>query len=106
VAYIYQVSFEIGHEQVEQLRIGAPLEKILGYLRTLLPNESGFITARAMYSLDRPTMTHLVVQSVWDQWEDLQAHQSSGLAEQKVLSEFEPHVALEDLMVYIYEEIP
>jgi hypothetical protein len=105
MAYTYQVSFEINHEQMEQLRIGATLEKILGYLRTLLPNEPGFITARAMYSLDTPGKTHLIVQSTWDQWEDLQTHQNSGLAEQKVLSEFEPHVTLEDLAGHIYEEV-
>jgi len=106
MAYTYQVSFEIEHEQMEQLRIGATLEKILGYLRTLLPNQTGYITARAMFSLDMPGKTHLLVQSVWDEWEDLQAHQHSGLAEQKVLSEFKPHVALEDLSVHVYEEVP
>jgi heme-degrading monooxygenase HmoA len=106
MAYTYQVSFEIEHEQMEQLRIGAALEKILGYLRTLLPNQPGFISARAMYSLDVPNKTHLQVQSIWDEWEDLQAHQASGLAEQKVLSEFEPHVAIEELSVHVYEEVP
>ncbi|MFL7894218.1 MAG: hypothetical protein ACK2UM_09150 [Anaerolineales bacterium] len=105
MAYTYQVSFEIKHDQMEQLRIGAALEKILGYLRTLLPNEMGFITARAIYSLDILGKTHLLVQSTWDQWEDLQAHQASGLAENKVLREFEPHVSLEDLSVHIYEEV-
>lgn len=106
MAYIYQVSFEIRHEQMEQLRIGSALERTLGYLRTLLPNEPGFITARAMYTLDTPGGTHLVVQSTWDQWEDLQAHQTSELAEQKVLTEFKPHVALDDLTVQVYEEVP
>jgi hypothetical protein len=106
MAYTYQVSFEIEHEQMEQLSIGATLEKILGYLRTLLPNQTGYISARALYSLDMPDKTHLQVQSTWDEWEDLQVHQRSGLAEQKVLSEFEPHVALEDLSVHVYEEVP
>jgi hypothetical protein len=106
MAYTYQVSFEIKHEQMEQLRIGAALEKILGYLKTLLPNQTGFISARAMYSLDTPGKTLLEVQSTWDGWDDLKSHQQSGLAEQKVLSEFEPHVALKDLDVHIYQEIP
>ena len=106
MAYTYQVSFEIQHERIEQLRIGATLEKVLGYLRTLLPNQTGYINARAMYSLDMPDKIHLLVQSTWDEWEDLQAHQASGLAEQKVLSEFKPHVALEDLGVHVYEEVP
>ena len=106
MAYTYQVSFEIEHEQMEQLHIGSALERVLGYLRTLLPNQMGYISARALYSLDRPGKTHLLVQSTWDEWEDLLAHQDSKLAEQKVLSEFEPHVALEDLQVHIYEEVP
>jgi len=105
MAYTYLVSFEIGQEQMEQLHIGAALEKVLGYLRTLLPNEPGFMTARAMHSLDDLGPTSVIVQSMWDQWEDLLAHQSSGLAEQKVLSEFEPHVKIEDLTVHVYEEI-
>ena len=105
MAYTYQVGFEISHEQMEQLRIGAALEKILGYLRILLPNQMGFINVSAMYTLDTPGLTQLIVQSTWDQWEDLQTHQNSGLAEQKVLAEFEPHIALEHLTVHVYEEV-
>jgi hypothetical protein len=105
MAYTYQVGFEISHEQMDQLRIGAALEKVIGYLRTLLPNQPGFINARAMYSLDTSEKVHLIVQSTWDLWEDLQTHQSSGLAEQKVLSEFKPHLKIEDLTVSVYEEI-
>jgi len=106
MAYTYQVGFEIEHDQMEELHIGAALEKVLGYLRTLLPNQMGFISARALYSLDVPEKTHLLFHSLWDEWEDLEAHQKSGLAEQKILSEFEPHVVLEDLSVHIYEEVP
>jgi hypothetical protein len=106
MAYTYQVEFEINHQQMEQLQIGSTLEKVLGYLRTLLPNELGFISARARYSLDTPGLTHLTVESNWDQWEDLLAHQKSGVAEQKVLSEFKPHVTLDDLTVHLYEEVP
>jgi hypothetical protein len=106
MAYIYQVSFEIEHNQMEQLRIGAKLEEVLGYLRTLLPNMPGFITARAMFSVDIPEKTFLLVQSIWDQWEDLDIHRKSNLAEQRILNDFEPHVALEDLKVHIFEEVP
>jgi hypothetical protein len=106
MAYTYQVEFEISHEQMEQLRIGATLEKVLGYLRTLLPNQQGFITARVLYSLDIPNKTHILFQSTWDGWDDLQDHQASGLAEQKVLREFRPHVSVEDLVVHTWEEVP
>jgi heme-degrading monooxygenase HmoA len=105
MAYIYLVSFDINHNQMEQLHIGAALERTLGYLRTLLPNEPGYITARAMSSIDRSNLHQMMVESVWDQWQDLQAHQKSGLAEQKILTEFKPHVDIEDLRVRIYQEV-
>jgi hypothetical protein len=107
MAYIYSISFDIGPDKMDELQIGASLERTLGYLRTLLPSEAGFITARAMYALD-PDLDgeiDLIFQSVWDRWEDLQAHQESSLAEDRVLREFAPHVELEDLRVRIYEEV-
>ena len=105
MAYVYQVSFDIRPEQMGQLEIGASLERVLAYLRALLPSEAGYITSRAMSSLDYPERTHVIVQSVWDSWEDLARHRRSSLAEDKVLSEFEPHVALGDLAVHAYEEV-
>jgi hypothetical protein len=105
MAYIYHIDFDIGADQMDQLEIGAALERVLGYLRILLPSEAGYVTARAMYSLDRGDMIQLVFQSVWETWEDLQKHRKSELSEDKVLTEFEPHVALEDLVVQIYEEV-
>ena len=105
MAYVYQVSFDIHPEQMDELRIGASLERVLAYLRTLLPSEVGYITSRAMSSLDSPDWTHVIVQSEWDSWENLARHRQSSLAENKVLSEFEPHVRLEDLVAHTYEEV-
>jgi hypothetical protein len=105
MAYVYQVSFDIRPEQMSELQIGGSLERVLGYLRTLLPGEPGHITSRAFYSLDMPDRTHLIFQSIWEAWDDLEAHRSSSLAENKVLTEFQPHVALEDLVVHVYEEV-
>jgi hypothetical protein len=107
MAYIYSISFDIGPDKMEELQIGASLERTLGYLRTLLPNERGFLTARAMYALDpdEDGEIDLIFQSAWDRWEDLQAHRKSSLAEDKILREFQPHVELEDLRVRVYEEV-
>jgi len=105
MACIYQVSFDIRPDQMSELEIGASLERVLGYLRTLLPAETGFVTSRAMYSVDIPGTTHLVFESVWERWGDLDYHRQSSLAEDKVLTEFKPHVALEDLSVHAYQEV-
>lgn len=105
MAYVYQVTFDIKPDQMGQLEIGASLERVLGYLRTLLPSQLGFITARAMYSLDAPHTTHLIFQSVWDTWDDISAHRNSSLLEDKILTEFEPHVPLENLVSHVYEEV-
>jgi hypothetical protein len=105
MAYIYQVSFDIEPGQMDQLQIGGALERVLGYLKTLLPVEDGYITARAMSSLDLPDRTHLVFESVWDHWRDLENHRNSQLSEKKVLAEFEPHVQLENVTTHIFTEV-
>jgi hypothetical protein len=105
MAYIYHVSFDVRPEQASELQIGHSLERVLGYLRSLLPSQDGYISSRAMYSVDEPETTDLVVQSMWHEWSDLDKHRQSALAEDKVLTEFEPHVSLKDLVVRIYEEV-
>ena len=105
MAFVYQVNFDIEPEQIGQLEIGAPLERTLGYLRTLLPSSEGYINARAAYSLDDPDHIHVIFESTWDTWAYLKAHSESGLAENKVLVEFAPHVDLKDLTSRVYEEV-
>ena len=105
MAYIYQVSFDIRPDQMDQLQIGGALERVLGYLKTLLPVEDGYVTARAMSSLDSVDRTHLVFESIWENWEDLESHRNSQLSENKVLAEFEPHVQLEHVTTHIYTEV-
>jgi heme-degrading monooxygenase HmoA len=105
MAYVYEVSFDIRPDQMSELEIGASLERVLGYMRVLLPNQPGHVSSQAMYSLDVPDKTHLVFHSTWDTWEDVDAHRRSSLAEDKVLAEFQPHVALEDLTVHVYAEV-
>jgi len=105
MAYIYQVSFDIQPDQMDELEIGAALERVLAYLRALLPSEPGYISSRAMSSLSDPDKTHLIVQSVWDGWSDMEQHRHSSLAEDKVLAEFQPHVSLQDMSACVYQEV-
>ena len=105
MAFTYLIQFKINHEDMSQLRIGSSLERTLGYLRTLLPSEEGFITARAMHSLEGEDPVSLILESTWDTWGDLKRHLDSSLAEDKILKEFKPHVELEDLISRIYEDV-
>lgn len=88
MAYVYQVSFDISPERQTELEVGSSLERVLGFLRVLLPAEPGYTTARAIYSLDFPDRIRVMVESVWDHWEDLETHRKSTLAEDKILREF------------------
>jgi heme-degrading monooxygenase HmoA len=101
----YQVRFVISPQQMGELTIGSSLERTLSYLRALLPNEPGFVSARAMRSLDREDGTEVMIETVWQNWADLATHRRSALAEEKVLVEFEPHVKLTGLTVHIYDEV-
>jgi hypothetical protein len=88
LAYVYQVSFDIPPERQAQLEVGSSVERVLGFLRVSLPAAPGYMTARAVYSLDLPDRIRVVVESVWDHWEDMETHRQSALAEDKILREF------------------
>jgi len=105
MAYIYNINFDIRSDQMAELRIGGSLERVLGYLRTLLPGEPGYITSRALYSLTNNNGTHILIMSEWQTWEDLQQHKDSNFMEQKILKEFSPHIHLEHLNVQTFGEI-
>lgn len=103
--YIYEVTFAILPDQMNELEIGHSLERVLGYLRTVLPNEHGFMTSRALYSIDDPSHTRILFLSEWGSWDALEQHRDSALVETKVLSEFDPHVRQQDMTVRIYAEV-
>jgi hypothetical protein len=106
MAYTYEISFDIASEQMDQLSIGSALERGLGYLRSLLPSEPGFMYARALYSLSHEEVTHVIFHSVWENWEDLLAHKNTYLEEKRLLTEeFEPHLDLKDVTVHYYSEV-
>ena len=106
MAYTYETRFDILSEHMDWLEVGAALERGLGYMRTLLPSEAGFITARAMYSLEHDDKTHVVFQSMWDRWEDLEAHTKTYLDERRLLvEEFQPHLDIEEITTHFYEEV-
>jgi hypothetical protein len=105
MAYIYRISFNILPEQMGELEIGASLERVLGYLRTLLPSQTGYITSRAMRGVNGQDQVEVAFESEWELWEDLQEHRSSSLAEDKAVVEFGPHISPDDLKSRVYEEV-
>ena len=105
MAYVYEVSFDISSKQMDLLKIGSSLERVLGYLRTTLPGEIGYVTSRALYSLENDDETHVIFQSEWISWEDLDRHIKSTLLENKVITEFAPHIQLKHLKTQAYNEI-
>ena len=104
MAYVYQVTFDIPPDREDELEVGSSLERVLGFLRVNLPAEPGFTSARAVYSLDMPDRIRIVVESVWDHWEDLKIHSLSALAEDKILREF-AYVTPEMLEVRTFREV-
>ncbi len=106
MAFIHQVSFDIRSDPPGELAIGGSLERTIGYLRTLLPSEAGFVTARAMNSVDLVEKTHVVFQSVWETWDDLVTHRESQVTEAKVLVEFGGVISRDALSVRDFEDVP
>ncbi len=105
MAYVYEVSFDIPDDQAPQLRVGASVQRVLAYLRSLLPNIQGYVTTRAMYSLTDEPNIRLVFQSVWDDAEHLNRHLHSRMEEQTVMLEFAPNARIENLEARVYEEL-
>ncbi|MGD2058017.1 MAG: hypothetical protein PVI04_04745 [Anaerolineales bacterium] len=105
MAYIYQIGFGINADQMSQLKIGSSLERVLGYLRTLLPSQEGYITSRAMHSLENEEQARVIVESVWQDWETFLHHRDSNLAEDKIILEFEPHISRDELVSSAYQEV-
>jgi hypothetical protein len=105
MAYVHQVSFDIPKKDMDELQIGSALQRVLGYLRSRLPSEPGYMTARAFYSVDKEDVVHIVFQSQWMTWHDLQAHGESRLSEEKVLQEFGPVSDVKNTATQIMAEV-
>jgi hypothetical protein len=105
MAYIYEVSFYLDHQQLEGLMIGRALEKVIGYMRVLLPNQPGFVSTQALLEVNAKEKSRLVFTSEWENWEDCESHRHSSLVEDKVLLEFDPQIQSEHLEKRVYREV-
>ncbi len=103
--YIYEVSFDIPAAEVRRInRVGASLDRVVAYLRAILPDFEGYYGSRAMYSLDIPGTVRVNFQSAWERWQDMEEHLRSAFQEAKVFERF-GHVPPEDMTIHIYEEV-
>jgi len=105
MAYIYEVSFFLDRDQQEQLSIGRSFEKVIGYMRVLLPDQPGYISARAYYEVNPSAKSRVIFFSEWENWDDCSTHVQSSVVEDKVLLEFNPHIQDEHLEKRIYREV-
>ncbi len=105
MSYLYQVSFNIDPKILSGDKLNVPLEKVLGYMKTLFPSQKGWMDARAFFTLNEKNNTYVVCSSEWEGWEDLANHMKSKLSEDKVLEEFGPDIKEKDLIIRIFEEI-
>lgn len=103
--YLYEVSFDIRHDQMPRLEIGDSLERLVGYLKIRLPIQSGFVLADAWYTVDDPEATRVVVRSEWSDWSDVEAHRKSSVLEDHIFEEFEPHLRKDEVTVRTYSEV-
>lgn len=102
--YVYEVSFDLDPGKLDELEIGASLEHVVGYLKIRLPVERGFVRAHAVYSVDDPATTRVVLRSEWSDWSDIRAHRESALVEDRVLEEFE-HLTPQQIRIRTYAEV-
>lgn len=103
--YLYEVSFDIRHDQMSQLEIGQSLERLVGYLKIRLPVQPGFVLADAWYSVDDPKGTRVVARSEWSDWADVEEHRTSSILEDHIFEEFDPHVSKDDVTIRTYAEV-
>jgi len=103
--YIYEVSFDIRPDQMNELEIGKSLERLVGYLKIRLPVQPGFVFANAVYSVDNPEQTRIVMRSEWSDWTDVEDHRRSSMLEDHVFEEFAPHVGKDTVTIRTYAEV-
>jgi hypothetical protein len=105
MAFIYHLHFDIGMDRARELEVGSSLERSLGYLRSLLPGEVGFVTSRAGYSVNLEDRINIFFESVWETWDDVEAHRRSSLLEEAVLGEFTEGIMPDSVKTRLYREV-
>lgn len=90
--YTYHVEFDIAPDHLRLLEVGGELEVIAATLKTRLPDEAGMISSCTLYSVDRPGTIHVIFESLWENWDDLEGHRDGELDEHKYVTQWGPAV--------------
>ena len=102
--YTYHVEFDLAPDQARLLEVGGDLEVIAATLKTRLPDEAGMVSSRTLYSVDRPGAVHVIFESLWEDWDDLEAHREGPLDEHKYVSEWAPPGAAGPMSTHVYRQ--
>lgn len=106
MAYVYEISFDIPGSDFDEMRLGNSVQVALSYMRALLPNEPGFINSRALFSISHVELTHIVFQSLWEDWDSMLMHRDqSTLNEGHLVNAFKLDVEPQNLQTHVYQEI-
>ncbi len=104
--YVFQTFLELKPEDADKVRLGHQLGDVLAYFKAVLPDEPGFVTTRVMVSMIHDQYAHVVLESVWDNWESLLDHlEKSHFVEPKFLPQFQLDVEPQEIKSAIYEEV-
>jgi hypothetical protein len=105
MVYVYQVSLDIEATALNQLEVEQSLAQLVRYLHARLEDQLGFVNVRAMFSLDRPQDIWLVLQSVWETWDDVLDHRNSSLLGKELVAAFTPHADRDRLSSTLFEQV-
>lgn len=100
--YTYHVEFDMPPGGMDLFQVGRELEIVAATLKSVLPGETGMVTSRTLYSLDRPDSVHVIFESLWEDWDDLVRHREGDLDEYKYVTQWVPYSITGPVTAHIY----
>ena len=103
--YVYELTFDIPSEGIAEIdRVGASLDRVVAYLRAIVPDFEGYMGSRAMFSIDKPDAVTVRFETVWEGWRDAEGHIRSAYQPAKVFEHF-GYVDPQTMNIRIYQEV-
>ena len=102
--FVYHTEFDIDASKLELFEVGSELELIAATLKSVLPGEVGYVSSHTLYSLDRPAAVRVIMESMWETWEDLVKHREGDYDEAKYVAEWAGDVARDEIVGHTYRQ--